>query len=193
MLECAGSEACGRPLLHCHCAQVCHCLFYSIMPPDKLSSGGKQFKEVRNQLANSHILIGNSQARCALAERSAPRALALIMQHAKKRCPGWRYTSLLLKKHNSKLRQPRKRDFGTSARVPSAMVQALVERYGVREDELRVYVHYQPSYYHLHVHFLHVKYDAGPGMAVGKAHLLNDIIGANLALEMAGMADIAPW
>ncbi|CAL8465012.1 g4547 [Coccomyxa elongata] len=54
--------------------------------------------------------------------------------------------------------------------------QALVERYGVREDELRVYIHYQPSYYHLHVHFLHVNYDAGAGMAVGKAHLLNDII-----------------
>ncbi|BDA50605.1 m7GpppX diphosphatase [Coccomyxa sp. Obi] len=55
-------------------------------------------------------------------------------------------------------------------------VQALVERYGIREDELRVYIHYQPSYYHLHVHFLHVSHDAGAGMAVGKAHLLNDII-----------------
>ncbi|EIE20512.1 scavenger mRNA decapping enzyme, partial [Coccomyxa subellipsoidea C-169] len=41
---------------------------------------------------------------------------------------------------------------------------------------LRVYIHYQPSYYHLHVHFLHVKFDAGAGMAAGKAHLLNDII-----------------
>lgn len=56
-------------------------------------------------------------------------------------------------------------------------VQALVDKYGVREDELRVYIHYQPSYYHLHVHFLHVKYDAGAGMAAGKAHLLNDVIG----------------
>lgn len=56
-------------------------------------------------------------------------------------------------------------------------VQALVHKYGVREDELRVYIHYQPSYYHLHVHFLHVKYDAGAGMAAGKAHLLNDVIG----------------
>ena len=52
-----------------------------------------------------------------------------------------------------------------------------MDKYGVREDELRVYIHYQPSYYHLHVHFLHVKYDAGAGMAAGKAHLLNDVIG----------------
>jgi m7GpppX diphosphatase len=56
-------------------------------------------------------------------------------------------------------------------------VQALKRRYGIREDMLRVYVHYQPSYYHLHVHFLHIKLDAGHGMAAGKAHLLLDIIG----------------
>ena len=67
-------------------------------------------------------------------------------------------------------------------------MQALVEKYGVREDELRVYIHYQPSYYHLHAHFLHVKYDVGAGMAVGKAHLLNDIIGASHALDLAGRA-----
>lgn len=72
-------------------------------------------------------------------------------------------------------------------------MQALVERYGVREDELRVYIHYQPSYYHLHVHFLHVNYDAGAGMAVGKAHLLNDIIGAILGLDPAGMAHMTPF
>ena len=52
-----------------------------------------------------------------------------------------------------------------------------MSRYGVAADQLRVYLHYQPSYYHLHMHFLHVKHDAGMGMAVGKAHLLSDVIG----------------
>ena len=49
------------------------------------------------------------------------------------------------------------------------------EKYGVVSDQLRIYVHYQPSYYHFHVHFTHLKYDA-PGCGIGKAHLLQDVI-----------------
>ena len=40
---------------------------------------------------------------------------------------------------------------------------------------MRVYVHYQPSYYHLHVHFTHLKYEA-PKTLIGQAHLLEEII-----------------
>ena len=58
------------------------------------------------------------------------------------------------------------------------MVQAIEEQFGVHEDQLRIFVHYQPSYYHFHVHFCHVTLAASPGMAVGKAHLLDDVIGA---------------
>ena len=47
----------------------------------------------------------------------------------------------------------------------------------MKPEELRVYMHYQPSYYHLHMHFLHVGCDAEAGMAAGKAHLLDDVIG----------------
>lgn len=47
--------------------------------------------------------------------------------------------------------------------------------YKVLPSQLRVFVHYQPSYYHFHVHFTPIEYDA-PGSVVGKAHLLQDII-----------------
>ena len=40
---------------------------------------------------------------------------------------------------------------------------------------MRFYIHYHPSYYHLHVHITHVKYDA-PGCQVGRAILLDDVI-----------------
>lgn len=60
------------------------------------------------------------------------------------------------------------------------MMQAITRRHGVAAEQLRVFLHYQPSYYHLHVHFLHVKHDAGMGMAVGKAHLLSDVISESL-------------
>ena len=49
------------------------------------------------------------------------------------------------------------------------------EKYGVPNKEIRAYFHYYPSYYHLHVHFIHVKYDVG-GIHVGKAHLLSEVI-----------------
>ena len=45
------------------------------------------------------------------------------------------------------------------------------------DDRLRIYLHYQPSYYHLHVHFAHLQLDLGGGAAVGKAYLLDDVIG----------------
>lgn len=54
-------------------------------------------------------------------------------------------------------------------------VEAITQRYGLPENKLRVYVHYQPSYYHLHVHFTALGYDV-PGSSVERAHLLQDII-----------------
>jgi m7GpppX diphosphatase len=41
---------------------------------------------------------------------------------------------------------------------------------------LRMFIHYQPSYYHFHVHIVNANYPPGFGMAVGQAHLLDDII-----------------
>lgn len=53
--------------------------------------------------------------------------------------------------------------------------EAIRDKYGVGKDQIQVYVHYQPSYYHFHVHFTHINYDA-PGSCLGKAHLLHDVI-----------------
>ena len=45
----------------------------------------------------------------------------------------------------------------------------------MQADQLRAYIHYQPSYYHFHVHFTHLRFTA-PRSTVGDAHLLEDII-----------------
>ena len=50
-----------------------------------------------------------------------------------------------------------------------------MKRYGLPADQIRVYVHYQPSYYHLHVHFTHLKYEA-PSTLIGQAHYLEEVI-----------------
>ncbi|TKR81702.1 hypothetical protein L596_015533 [Steinernema carpocapsae] len=41
--------------------------------------------------------------------------------------------------------------------------KAIRDRYGVNPAQLKAYFHYQPSYYHLHVHFVKLGYDAPGG------------------------------
>ncbi|KAF7370656.1 Scavenger mrna decapping enzyme [Mycena sanguinolenta] len=50
------------------------------------------------------------------------------------------------------------------------------EKWGIEQGGLRMYIHYQPSYYHFHVHIVNANYEAGFGMSVGQAHLLEDVI-----------------
>ncbi|CCA69534.1 hypothetical protein PIIN_03473 [Serendipita indica DSM 11827] len=49
-------------------------------------------------------------------------------------------------------------------------------KWGIESGGLRLYVHYQPSYYHFHVHIVQVNYTGFPGTSIGQAHLLDDII-----------------
>lgn len=53
--------------------------------------------------------------------------------------------------------------------------EAILQRYQVRADRLRVFLHYLPSYYHLHVHFTALGFEA-PGAGVERAHLLAEVI-----------------
>ncbi|XP_033746373.1 m7GpppX diphosphatase-like [Pecten maximus] len=54
-------------------------------------------------------------------------------------------------------------------------MEAIRKEFGVKPSKLRMYVHYQPSYHHFHVHFTHLALDA-PGFEADRAHLLQDII-----------------
>lgn len=49
--------------------------------------------------------------------------------------------------------------------------------YAIRADELRIFIHYQPSYYHLHVHVVHIKHPGlSGGLHDGKAIQIDDAI-----------------
>ncbi|KAK8207980.1 hypothetical protein M8818_004018 [Zalaria obscura] len=64
---------------------------------------------------------------------------------------------------------------------------------GVEGDMLKFYVHYQPTYYHFHIHVVHVGLEAGATQAVGKALSLENIIGQLETMaggDEAGMADV---
>jgi len=53
--------------------------------------------------------------------------------------------------------------------------EAIKEKYNVDRSQLIMYFHYQPSYYHLHVHFTHVAFEA-PGRDTSGAHVLQTVI-----------------
>ncbi|KIW34264.1 hypothetical protein, variant [Cladophialophora immunda] len=53
----------------------------------------------------------------------------------------------------------------------------------VEADEVKCYLHYQPTYYHLHVHVVHVMLEAGTTQSVGKAFGLGNVIA-----QLEGMA-----
>lgn len=52
---------------------------------------------------------------------------------------------------------------------------AIAEKYGVAGTQLRIYFHYHPTFYHLHVHFTYLKHEA-PGIFCEKSHLLETVI-----------------
>ncbi|KAI9025820.1 HIT-like domain-containing protein [Phycomyces nitens] len=50
------------------------------------------------------------------------------------------------------------------------------EKFDLEPHQLRLFVHYQPSYYHFHVHITAMSFMDAPGVTAGQAHLLDTII-----------------
>lgn len=75
------------------------------------------------------------------------------------------------------LRDLRKKHVAWLRDMRSMILRATVETYpALEEDLLKVYVHYQPTYYHFHMHVVHVALEAGATQATGKAIGLESII-----------------
>ncbi|GAB1866507.1 m7GpppX diphosphatase [Camponotus japonicus] len=64
--------------------------------------------------------------------------------------------------------------------IRDAGTTAISKKFNIPASQLRIYFHYQPSYYYLHVHFCYLMFEA-PGIYVAKAHLLSTVI-SNLEL-----------
>ncbi|KAL6233662.1 hypothetical protein BDW75DRAFT_231778 [Aspergillus navahoensis] len=90
----------------------------------------------------------------------------------------------LKKKHVPWLKYLRKR-----------VLEGTVKMYpGLDEDQLKLYVHYQPTYYHFHIHIVNVMLEAGATQATGKAFGLENLISQLETLagdEEASMADVS--
>ncbi|KAL4964675.1 putative mRNA decapping hydrolase [Aspergillus stella-maris] len=90
----------------------------------------------------------------------------------------------LKKKHVPWLKYLRKRVLeGTTKMYPD-----------LEEDQLKLYVHYQPTYYHFHIHIVNVMLEAGATQATGKAFGLENLISQLETLcgdDEASMADVS--
>jgi len=87
------------------------------------------------------------------------------------------------------LRDLRKKHVAWLKDMRRKILQATVETYPeVEEDLLKVYVHYQPTYYHFHMHIVHVALEAGATQATGKAIGLESIISQLESMEGGGEA-----
>ncbi|KAJ9296441.1 hypothetical protein DTO271G3_5139 [Paecilomyces variotii] len=75
------------------------------------------------------------------------------------------------------------------------LLDATVEIYPeLEKDQLKLYVHYQPTYYHFHIHIVNVMLEAGSTQATGKAFGLENIISQLETLaggDDASMADVS--
>ncbi|KAL2121563.1 hypothetical protein VTJ04DRAFT_5590 [Mycothermus thermophilus] len=75
------------------------------------------------------------------------------------------------------LRDLRKKHVPWLRHMREKLLDATTAAYpAVERDQLKLYVHYQPTYYHLHVHIVHVALEAGATQAVGKAVGLDSIV-----------------
>ena len=102
------------------------------------------------------------------------------------------------------LRDLRKRHVPLLQGIRDEANRIVREKYGLRSGSLRMFIHYQPSYCmpsfyrsirclitspdHFHVHIVNANYIGSMGMAVGQAHLLDDVISlVSLLALMAGV------
>lgn len=76
------------------------------------------------------------------------------------------------------VRDLKKKDVAWLRHLRATLAETITKLYeGVEGDMLKFYVHYQPTYYHFHIHVVHVNLDPTGTQAVGKALGLDHVIG----------------
>lgn len=92
------------------------------------------------------------------------------------------------------VRDLKKKDVSWLRHLRSTLAATVSKLYeGVEGDMLKFYIHYQPTYYHFHIHIVHINLDPTATQAVGKALNLDNIISQLDTLaggDEAGMADL---
>lgn len=77
----------------------------------------------------------------------------------------------------SSIRDLTRDDIPWLERIQESLLKEIPAKYGLARDRLRLYVHYQPSFYHFHIHVVNADYSGlGQTILAGKAILLGEVI-----------------
>ncbi|KAI0088391.1 scavenger mRNA decapping enzyme [Irpex rosettiformis] len=125
------------------------------------------------------ILSGKSEAEKVLYRSLTPENGFIILPDMK-----WDLTTvsslylvaIALTDSVRSLRDLRKAHLPMLRTIREEATRIVGDKWGLAKGSLRLYVHYQPSYYHFHVHIVNAGYYGLMGSTVGQAHLLEDII-----------------
>lgn len=75
------------------------------------------------------------------------------------------------------LRDLKKKHLPWLRHMRAKLIDATVKTYPqIEEDQLKLFFHYQPTYYHLHIHVVHVMLEANSTQSLGKAVGLDSLI-----------------
>ncbi|KAI1737349.1 HIT-like domain-containing protein [Xylaria scruposa] len=75
------------------------------------------------------------------------------------------------------LRDLKKKHLPWLRHMRAKLIDATVKTYPqIEEDQLKLFCHYQPTYYHFHIHVVHVMLEANSSQSLGKAIGLDNII-----------------
>ncbi|KAG5897333.1 hypothetical protein JTB14_030219 [Gonioctena quinquepunctata] len=86
------------------------------------------------------------------------------------------YFLVIVNKHNIKsLRDLTSDHLPLLRNIKHKGIEAIKSKHSLDGSRLRIYLHYHPSFYHLHVHFCNLKHEA-PGLLAEKAHMLSNVI-----------------
>lgn len=75
------------------------------------------------------------------------------------------------------LRDLKKKHIPWLQHMKRKLIDATVQKYPqIEEDQLKLFFHYHPTYYHLHIHVVHVMLEATSTQSIGKAVAMDSVI-----------------
>lgn len=84
------------------------------------------------------------------------------------------YLVAIVVRHDlSSIRDLRKEHIPALQKIKQIIQDVVPQKYDISADELKIYFHYQPSYYHLHIHVANIAHEQ---MDFGKSILLDNVI-----------------
>ena len=142
-----------------------------------------------------NILDGRAEQEDVLLREAGPEGadegflLAPDLNWDKKTLKSLHLLALVYRRDIWSLRNLKKKHVSWLKHMRSMILDATVKLYegALETDQVKLYIHYQPTYYHFHVHVVHVMCEATSTQSVGKAFSLDNII--SQLENMAGNSD----